>query len=456
MSCTDETIVRPVMAEELIGRVLAFLQAGNNEGVGTLIADLPEGEVALILESLPKTSRHAVWNLIPDEHRGNILEWLTEQARVGLLETIPEDEAVAVVSMMDIPVLAEVIDTVSDSLGDAILEFLPESERNRVEATLAYPEDSVGRLMETEWVAVRADVTLDVVLRYLRLRGHLPPYTDGLMVVDREGYYQGKLPLENLLLSVPELTVAESMDRETEFVMFDTPQSQIATLFERRDLVSVAVVDAERRLIGRVVIDSVLDLIRTESEHPLMQMAGLNEGEDLFAPIIPSAQRRMIWLGLNLATAFLASWVIAMFEATLERIVVLAVLMPIVASMGGIAGSQTLTLTIRGLAMGHITDANTRWLAGKEIIIGIINGMSWAMVVGVIAWMWFDQAGIALILGLAMVISLLAAAASGLVVPLILERFGIDPALSGSVILTTITDVVGFVSFLGLATWFLL
>ena len=310
--------------------------------------------------------------------------------------------------------------------------------------------------MQREWVAVRADVSLEAVKRYLHFKGNLPYRTTALMVVDRDGVFLGKLPLEALLTMNQDLIVGEVMDDTALSVSVLTSLEDVATLFQQRDLVSLPVVDDAHRLVGRIVLDDAIQLIRNEAEQPMMHMAGLEVEEDLLAPIAASARRRLFWLGMNLVTAFLAAWVIGLFQATISQIVALAVLMPIVASMGGIAGSQTLTLAIRGLALGQITDSNTRWLAIKEVTISIINGIVWALVVGVIAWLWFGQLGIALVLGVSMIINLLTAASSGLAIPLILNRLGIDPALSGSVVLTTVTDVIGFMSFLGLATIFLL
>ncbi len=325
-----------------------------------------------------------------------------------------------------------------------------------VENRLSYPEECAGRLMERELLAIRADKRLDVIKRYLRQRGSLPRRSTALMVVDRKGVFLGKLPLELLLTKDPDAKVSELMDVSAVSVNILTPLSEVANLFQRLDLVALPVVDDDQRLVGRIVLDDAIELIRAETEKPMLQMAGLEEDEDLLAPIADSAKRRLFWLGINLITAFLAAAVIGLFEATLEKIVALAVLMPIVASMGGIAGSQTLTLAIRGLALDHITDSNRRWLLLKEVAIAVINGLVWAVVVGVIAWLWFGQIGISLILGVAMVINLLAAAVCGLAIPLILDRLGQDPALSGSVVLTTVTDVVGFMSFLGMATLFLL
>jgi magnesium transporter len=276
------------------------------------------------------------------------------------------------------------------------------------------------------------------------------------MVIDRDGYYQGKLSLSRLLTGRGDKLVSEVMDADENKVGVSDLSEEWVDWFEERETESIAVVDASGKLVGRIAVDDALDIIRDQADQQVMNMAGLDEDEDLFAPIVPSAKRRMFWLGINLLTAFLASSVIGLFAATLEKLVALAVLMPIVASMGGIAGSQTLTLTIRGLALGQISSANTRWLAIKEVVIAGINGVVWATVVGLIAWLWFDDPKIAGVLAAAMIINQFAAAVAGLSVPLVLERMGIDPALSGSVILTTVTDVVGFMSFLGLATWLLL
>jgi len=442
--------------ENLIDTLIEQVRAGDAEALRRHLATLHEAEIADALEAMPGSERRFLWAQVPEHLQADVLTWVDDGVRVTLLEGLAEAEAVAAVADMDTPDLAEVVDSVSEELAGAIISSLDWDERMLVEERLRYPEDSAGRLMETEWVAVRADVTLEVVSRYLKWRGDLPPHTDGLMVVDREGTYVGKLPVSKLLTLDEDLQVGDVMEADADWVLAQASEREVADLFERRDLVSVAVVDPEHRLIGRITVDDIIDIIREEAEHQFMHMAGLEEGEDLFAPILDSARRRLFWLAINLATAFLAAGVIGLFEATLDKIVALAVLMPIVASMGGIAGSQTLTLAIRGLALGQISSTNTRWLAIKEIAIAAINGLVWALVVGLIAWGWFGDLRIGLILGVAMVVNLFAAAAAGLAVPLLLERVGIDPALSGSVILTTVTDVVGFMSFLGLATLFLL
>jgi magnesium transporter len=303
---------------------------------------------------------------------------------------------------------------------------------------------------------VRADVTLDVVLRYLRWRGSVPEQTDNLIVIDRNDKYVGILPLGQLLINDLNRTVADVMLRDVEGIPAAMPAAEVATLFEQRDFISAPVVDDNGTLLGRITIDDVVDVIRTEAEHSIMSMAGLDEDVDIFAPVFTSTRRRAVWLGINLVTAFLAAWVIGLFEGTLQQFVALAVLMPIVASMGGIAGSQTLTLIIRGLALGHVEQSNARLLLFKELAVSALNGLLWALVVASVAIVWFGSWSIGGIIGLAILINLLCGALAGVGLPLLLRRLGIDPALAGSVVLTTVTDVVGFFAFLGLATLWLM
>ncbi len=379
-----------------------------------------------------------------------------EVALLSLVDNIDQEDVVNAAVDMDTSELAGVIEAMPDDIGEAIRESLDYRGLRELDAALAFPEDSAGRLMNTEAVSVRADVKLETVLRYLRLRESLPDHTAGLMVVDREGHFLGELPLSMLLTCQPDVLVSEVMDPDAERIRPEIEQRELAMLFRDHDLVSVAVVDEDDKLIGRVTIDDIIDVIQDEADRQILGAAGLDAEEDMFAPVIPSARRRAVWLGINLGTAFLAAWVIGLFEATLDQVVALAVLMPIVASMGGIAGSQTLTLIIRGIALGHVSSSNTRWLAYKEIAISVFNGCIWALVVGMISYLWFHEIIISSVLAAAMIITLLAAALSGVAIPLLMKKTGIDPALAGSVVLTTVTDVIGFISFLGLATLFLL
>ncbi|MBP7492701.1 MAG: magnesium transporter, partial [Rhodoferax sp.] len=324
--------------------------------------------------------------------------------------------------------------------------------REQLESMLSYPEDSAGGLMDANPIEVRANVKVGTVLRYLRLLEKLPTHTDMLMVVDRAGRYQGALRLSVLVTADLNLRVADLMSTDIAGISVHTRTVEVARLFQDLDLLSAPVVDDQHLLIGRITVDDVIDLIRDDSDRALMQMAGLDDEADMFAPVMVSSRRRALWLGINLLTAFLAAWVIGRFEATLEQIVALAVLMPIVASMGGVAGSQTLTLVIRGLALGQIQKGNLRTLLNREVGISLLNGLLWAVVVALIAVAWFGDWAIGGILGVAILINLLSAALAGLAIPLVLDRMGIDPALAGNVILTTVTDVIGFSAFLGLAT----
>ncbi|MGD9171959.1 MAG: magnesium transporter, partial [Candidatus Thiodiazotropha sp.] len=439
---SSEGTEQPLPLDDRLRQLIEALQPGKAGSEFDFLMLWTDGEIAATLEALPLPERQRAWERVPEERRGSVLACMSEPARAGLLKRLDVEEVVTATSDLKPSDLVLVVEQASDELQSAILESLAPADRSQMEQTLSYPEDSAGRLMQREWVAVRADVTLETVKRYLRFRSELPNHTTALMVVDREGKYRGKLSLEQLLLKDDQHLVAQLMDSSAIAVNTHTSLTEVAGLFQRRDIVSLPVVDDAGLLVGRIVFDDVIPLIRSEAEQPMLHMAGLQADEDLLAPIASSARRRLFWLGINLLTAFLAAWVIGLFEATLDQIVALAVLMPIVASMGGIAGSQTLTLAIRGLALGQITASNTRWLAYKEILIAIISGIIWALVVGTVAYFWFGRWGISLILGAAMVINLLTAALSGLVIPLLLQRIGQDPALSGSVILTTITDVV--------------
>ena len=451
-----EQTVEQSMTGEFVELALRDLAEGNIELLRDALTDLHPAEIASLLEGMPPEQRRMAWELVSDETAGEVLANVHDEVRAALIDEMDKSALVTAAEQMDDEDLAGVIDELPEDLTESILAALDRDHRQRVEAVLSYPDGTAGRLMSADVVSVRSDVTLAVVLRWLRLHSELPPHTDALMVLSGEERYLGKLDLADLLTGAPDLLVAEVIQPESATVRASATDHEVAALFERRDLISVAVLDDEGRLLGRITIDDVVDIIREEADHALLASAGLEEDEDLFAPVLPSARRRALWLGINLVTVFAAAWVIGRFEEALDKIVALAVLMPVVASMGGIAGSQTLTLTIRGLALDQIAAANVRWLTIKEILVGLINGVAWALVVALVAYLWFRSAGIAAVIAAAMVLNLFAAAASGVAIPLMLKRFGIDPALSGAVILTTVTDVVGFLSFLGLASLFLL
>jgi magnesium transporter len=395
--------------------------------------------------------------MVDDAAEGEVLLYLNDDVRDEILRGMDATEILAAAEGLAVDDLADLVQDLPATVTSEVLSSLDEQRRERLETALSYPEDSAGGLMNTDMVTVRPEVTLDVVLRYLRRRKDgLPEITDNLIVVSRQGRYLGVLYLTDLLTNDPDDSVAEVMTLDVQPIPADAKAREVANRFEQLDLVSAPVIDADGRVLGRVTVDDVMDVIREEADHQFLGHAGLSEGEDMFAPVLLSARRRAVWLGINLLTAFLAAWVIGLFEATIEQIVALAVLMPVVASMGGIAGTQTLTLAIRGIALGHLSAKNIRWLVSKEMAVAMLNGLLWAAVVAGIAWLWFGSSGIAAIIATAITLNVLAATLSGALLPLLLDRFGIDPALAGGVILTTVTDVVGFLSFLGLASLFLL
>ncbi|HKQ81988.1 MAG TPA: magnesium transporter [Steroidobacteraceae bacterium] len=431
------------------------LEQGAMRHAQRMVNSLHPAEVASLLESLPPARREIVWEFIDPELEGDVLVELNEEVRAELIGGMDAEELIAATEGMELDDLADLIGDLPETVNQRVLRSMDAQDRERLSAVLAFPEDSAGGLMNVDTVSVRPDVTIEVVLRYLRIRGELPERTDRLFVVNRYDQYLGALDITKLLTEDPENTVGEAMDTTVEGIAPDTPANEVAKLFEDRDLVSAAVVSKDGKLLGRITIDDVVDVIREEADHSVMSMAGLHEDEDVFAGVIPTARRRLLWLTVNLATALFAANVVGLFEATIEQVVALAVLMPVVASMGGIAGSQTLVLMIRGLALGKIEQANARWLLGREAAVGALNGFGLAVLVGLAAGAWFHDWAVGAIICAALVINMLAGALAGVGVPLALRRMGIDPALAGGTILTTFTDSIGFASLLGLGTLFL-
>ena len=439
----------------ILAQLTDAITDGNVDQIEVLLEKLHPAEIAHLLESLPAEHRIFIWPHIPAEHEGEVLLHLNDEARSAIIKQMEPEALVAATESLDTDDLADLLPEMPQSVIQELLLTMEYQDRERLRSVLAYPEDTAGGLMDLDTVVVRADTTLDVVFRYLRRRGDIPDTTDSLFVVDREGVLLGILPFTELLTHDTDTLVDDIMDRDVEGIPATMPAQEVANLFERRDLVTAPVVGEANKLLGRITIDDVVDVIRDSADQSFMRMAGLSEEEDLFSPVIKSTKRRAIWLGINLLTAILASWVIRQFDTTIDKIVALAVLMPIVASMGGIAGSQTLTLFIRAMALGQISSSNARRLLIKEVSVGIWNGVIWAIVVAVFAEAWYQDLGIAIVIGSAIIVNLFVAAFAGAMLPLLLKKLNLDPALSGSVILTTVTDVVGFFVFLGLATLFL-
>ncbi len=436
--------------------LLDVIKAKDPQRIESLLEEMHPADIAHWLESLPSEQRNVVWPLLTPDITGEVLLHLNEELRGSLIRKMDDKDLRQAAKNLDTDDLADIIPEMPLNVTQELLLTMETQERDRLRAVLSYPEDTAGGLMDPDTIMVREDISLDVVLRYLRRRDNIPDGTDKLFVVNRKNKYIGLLSLSKLLTSDPTLMVETVMDKNVKAIPASMPAQDVANLFERRDLITAPVVDVENRLLGRITIDDVVDVIRDTADHSFMSMAGLNEEQDMFAPVFTSTRRRSLWLGVNLLTAFLASWVISLFDTTIEQIVALAILMPVVASMGGIAGSQTLTLVIRGMALGHISPNNAHRLFLKELWVGVWNGLIWAIIIAGVAGLWFNNLKLSLIIGLAIIINLIAAATAGATIPLLLRRIGADPALAGSVVLTTITDVIGFFAFLGLASIFLI
>jgi magnesium transporter len=446
-------------AEQTSDRVRSFknlLESGTMLQAGRMLNSLHPAEIANLLESLPLRERKFVWEMVDPDLEGEILVELGDEVRDTVIREMEAEEVLAAVENLDADDMADLILSLPEAVIRETLASLDKQQLEQVETVLSYPEDTAGGLMDLNVIAIRPDVTLDVVLRYLRRLDELPSHTDRLMVVDRFNRYLGTISLEHILLNDPDKTVAELMNREEKPISAHMPATEVARLFQDRNLISAPVVEPDDKLVGRITVDDVVDVIVEEADKSMMSLAGLQEDEDIFAPIIKSSRRRSIWLGVNLITAFIAASVVGLFEATIEQVVALAVLMPIVASMGGIAGNQTLILVIRAQALGQIGSENARSLLIKELAVGLLNGVLWATVVGIIAATWFDNPKIGGIIAAALAINLLFAALAGVGIPFVLRRLHIDPALAGSMLLTTVTDVIGFFAFLGIATIVLL
>jgi magnesium transporter len=429
---------------------VALERKGSLRRAQRMINSMHAAEIASLLESLPPAKREIVWGFVDPELEGDVLVELNEEVRADLIGGMDAEELVAATEDMEVDDLADLLGDLPEAVNERVLKSMDAQDRERLHAVLQHEQDTAGGLMNTDTVSLRPDVTLEVVLRYLRMRGELPDRTDRLFVVNRDDRYLGALDVTRLLTDDPDRVVAEVMDSSVAGIAADTAATEVTKLFQNRDLISAAVVAADGKLLGRITVDDVVDVIREQADHSVKSLANLQDEEDLFSAVMPSTRRRGIWLGVNLLTAFLASGVVAIFEGTIERVVALAVLMPIVASMGGIAGTQTVTLIVRGLALGQVSWGNTRWLLLKELAVAALNGLVWAAVVGVYTMTMYGQWKLAGIIFAALIINLLFAAIVGVTVPLFLKKIRVDPALASGVILTTFTDCIGFAALLGL------
>ncbi|MGD1991236.1 MAG: magnesium transporter [Chromatiales bacterium] len=438
----------------------AAFEQGDMQRAGQLLERLHPSEIADALEAIPWDQRPALWEEVDTALKGEVLLQLRDEARQQLIENTGKNELLVALQALEMDELADLDASLPISVVDAMVRAMDDQSRARYEAVRDWPDNTAGGLMDVDAAVVRSDVTMRSVIRYLRqLRARekqLPEHLDSLVVVDRDNNYLGMLMLSDLVSLDPETAVSDIMLTEIRPIPVETSSERVMRLFEDQDLLSAPVVDASGKLLGRITVDDVMDVMRDVAEHEVMSRAGLSQGTDIFAPVLPGAMRRAVWLGVNLVNAFIAAWVIGLFEESIDKVVALAVFMPVVASMGGVAGTQTLTLVARGLALEQVRSNNAGRLLMREIASGLLNGIFWAIVVALVAILWTGDMRLGIVFGAALVINLLTGAMAGTLVPLVLQRIGIDPALAGGVVLIAATDVVGFVSFLGLATLFVL
>jgi len=432
------------------------LDSGRMRSARLMIHSLHPGEIARLLESLPLRERAVLWEMVDADDEGDVLVEVNDEVRDGLIEGMQTEELIAATDGMEVDDLADLLADLPEAVTQQVLQSLDKVDHERLQQVLAFDEDTAGGLMNVDIVTVRPDVTLEVVARYLRAVGEMPDGTDLIFVVDRDNEYVGSLFLSRLLTHDPEALVSSIMSTDVLPIPAHTPSTQVVWEFENRDLLSAPVVDDDYRVVGRITVDDIVDVIREEAEHSLMSAAGLDEEDDMFAPVFKSARRRALWLGVNLFTAFLAAAVVDQFQTTIDKIVLLAVLMPVVPSMGGVAGTQSLVIITRAIALGQVDRTNATGILKKELAVSLINGAGWSVVVATFTYLWFGDWRIGGVIAAAMIINLFVAALAGFGIPLLLKQMRIDPALAGGVVLTTVTDVIGYMAFLGLGATLLL
>ena len=431
--------------------LIAFLSSEKYAESKDVLNSLPAYETALIIESSPPKKRALIWQLIEESKEGEILKNLSNDVRETVLTYMDPEEVAIVTKDLEPDEIADILQDLPEQIMKEVIEKMSYQNKDILEKVLKYPEDSAGGLMNTDFIVVRPYHSVELVLRYLRIKNSIPLSTDNLFVVSRNNKFRGVLPISNLITSAPTENIKNIMI-EKSALNAEIKSDEVIKIFERDDLISAPVIDEKNNLIGRITFDDVIDKIKSDADVSLKQFSGLSG--DTFEKTSVAIKTRGIWLGINLLTAIIASSVINLFKETIEEVIFLAVLMPIIASMGGVAATQTLTITVRGLALGQIMSTNYLYLLSREITVGVVNGFFWALVLGLISYFWFGELTITLIILLSMVINLFMAVISGMGIPILLKFFKLDPAIAGSVIVTTITDVVGFMSFLGLATIF--
>ena len=440
--------------QEKIFEILSKKSEDKFIQIQRILSKMDSHEIAHCLESTPSEQRKVIWSIIDKSNEADVLSELGEEIQQDLFDEISNEELLDLVQNLELDEMVDILQNLPQQRISFLLSKMTKIDRERVEMVLEYPENSAGGLLNNDIISVQKDSTLNLVLEYLRSIGDIPENTDKLFVVSKNNNFIGELKISKIISSNPELKVSDVMDDKPHSFMVNESDKEVSKFFEQNDLISAAVVNHKNELIGRITIDDVVDVIIEDADQNFLSMAGI--AEDTFSPPARAARRRIVWLGLNLITAFVAALAINIFQDAIDKIVYLAVLMPIVASMGGVAATQTLTIVLRGLTLEQISSSNLGWLFKRELAVAILNGIVLSLIISLVTYVWFNELILSALIAAAMIINLLSSVVAGVSVPIILRRLNQDPAIAGSVIVTTVTDVVGFVSFLGLATIFLL
>jgi len=443
-------------SEKKLSTIINDLEKDKATNIKNTLSSLNPSEIARLLESLTQRERNVLWQMVDQEDEGEILKELIEEVRQNLISQMNASELIAATQDMELDDLADILSDLPNQITDQVIKALDKQDQNRLESVISYDENTAGGLTNPKIISIRRGVNIDGLMKYLRNMHALPENTNYIYVINRDNQYIGAVKLVDLFTQSKEMPIEEIMDSNVKAIHADVLAEEVAIEFQDLDLISAPVTDSNNRLLGQITIDDVVDVIQDQVNSEMFNMAGLDDEDDMFAPIFISSKRRAVWLGANLVAAFIVATAVSLFQETLDQIVILAVLMPIVASMGGVAGNQTLILVIRGIAMGKIQKSNAIKLLNKEVLVALLNGFIWSIVVSIFAVILFNTKWeIGIIVGLSMLINIIASAIAGVSIPFFLKRIGIDPALAGGVMMTTLTDVLGFITFLGLATLFL-
>ena len=443
-------------SKKKLTKIINALEKDKAINIQNTLSSLNPSEIARLLESLTTRERNVLWQMVNQEDEGEILKELIEEVRQNLISQMDTSELIAATQDMELDDLADILSDLPNQITDQVIKALDTEDQNRLESVISYDEDTAGGLTNPKIISIRRGVNIDGLIKYLRNMKSLPENTNYIYVIDRDNQYIGAIQLVDLFTQSKDMLIEEIMDSNVKAINANVKAEEVAIEFQDLDLISAPVIDSNNKLLGQITIDDVVDVIQDQVNSEIFNMAGLDDEDDMFAPIFISSKRRAVWLGANLVAAFIVATAVSLFQETLDQIVILAVLMPIVASMGGVAGNQTLILVIRGIAMGKIQKSNAIKLLNKEALVALLNGFIWSIVVSIIAVILFKTKWeIGIIVGISMLINIIASAIAGVSIPFILKRIGIDPALAGGVMMTTLTDVLGFITFLGLATVFL-